>query len=67
MKRELDVVRERLTAAIASLKEEDLKRVLPHPVFQELTVRQWIDFIGHHENGTSARLKKLKKGRKGLI
>lgn len=61
MKRELDVVREQLTAAIASLTEEDFERVLPHPVFQELTVRQWIDFIGHHEKRHLSQMKEIKE------
>lgn len=61
MKRELDVVREQLTAVIASLKEEDFERVLPHPVFQELTVRQWIDFIGHHEKRHLSQIKEIKE------
>ncbi|MEC1292297.1 DinB family protein [Bacillus mojavensis] len=61
MKRELDVVREQLTAVIASLKEEDFERVLPHPLFQELTVRQWIDFIGHHEKRHLSQIKEIKE------
>lgn len=68
MKRELDVVREQLTAVIASLKEEDFERVLPHPLFQELTVRQWIEFIGHHDKRHLSQIKEIKeKNRKSLI
>lgn len=61
MKQELDVVREQLTSIIASLKEDDFNRVLPHPVFQELTVKQFIDFIGHHEKRHLSQIKEIKE------
>ncbi|MCC9024205.1 DinB family protein [Bacillus nakamurai] len=61
MKEELDVARQHLTAVIASLKEEDFERVLPHPVFQELTIRQWIDFIGHHEKRHINQIEEIKQ------
>lgn len=60
-KQELDTARQQLTAVISSLNEEDFKRVLPHPVFQELTIRQWIDFIGHHEMRHINQIEEIKQ------
>ncbi|MEW4059725.1 hypothetical protein CHH79_10065 [Bacillus siamensis] len=60
-KQELDTARQQLTAVISSLNEEDFERVLPHPVFQELTIRQWIDFIGHHEKRHINQIKEIKQ------
>ena len=43
LKAELDNVGTQLTSVIAAFHDEDFQRVLPHPVFEELTVRQWLD------------------------
>lgn len=61
IKAELDHARSQLTTVIATLQEEDFERVLPHSVFKELTVRQWIDFIGHHEKDMSNKFRRSKR------
>ncbi|MEC1346617.1 DinB family protein [Bacillus haynesii] len=61
LKAELDNVRTQLTSVIAAFHDEDFKRVLPHPVFEELTVRQWLDFIGHHERRHIKQIKEIKQ------
>ncbi|MEH6974214.1 MULTISPECIES: DinB family protein [Bacillus] len=61
IKAELDHARSQLTTVIATLQEEDFERVLPHSVFKELTVRQWIDFIGHHEKRHVKQIQEIKK------
>ncbi|MFN2743985.1 MULTISPECIES: DinB family protein [Bacillus] len=61
IKAELDNVRTQLTSVIAAFQEEDFQRVLPHPVFKELTVRQWIDFIGHHEKRHIQQIQEIKQ------
>ncbi|MGN9866321.1 DinB family protein [Bacillus swezeyi] len=61
IKAELDNVRQQLTSVIAAFQEEDFQRVLPHPIFKELTVRQWIDFIGHHEKRHIQQIQDIKQ------
>lgn len=61
LKAELDNVRTQLTSVIAAFHDEDFQRVLPHPVFEELTVRQWLDFIGHHERRHIKQIKEIKQ------
>jgi uncharacterized damage-inducible protein DinB len=48
-KDELDRARNELLTVISSISDKELTKVLPHPVFNELSVKQWIEFIGHHE------------------
>ncbi|MGG3626349.1 DinB family protein [Bacillus gobiensis] len=58
-KNELDQAREQLTIIISSISEKDLTKVLPHAVFKELTVAQWIGFIGHHEVRHSKQIEEI--------
>lgn len=61
LKAELDNVRTQLTSVIAAFHDEDFQRVPPHPIFEELTVRQWLDFIGHHERRHIKQIKEVKQ------
>lgn len=61
IKTELDHARQQLTSIIASFHKADFQRVLPHPIFLELTVEQWIDFIGHHEKRHIKQIQDIKR------
>ncbi|MGE6629805.1 DinB family protein [Bacillus sp. NPDC077027] len=60
LKDELDTAREQLNQIVSTFTEEDYNRVVPHPVFEELSVKQYLDFIGAHEKRHIHQIKEIK-------
>ncbi|MDA7028544.1 DinB family protein [Bacillus sp. CLL-7-23] len=61
IKNELDHVRTQLNSVISTFDKKDFQKVLPHPIFEELSVSQWIDFIGHHEIRHLHQIREIKE------
>ncbi|WP_342498337.1 DinB family protein [Bacillus sp. FSL M8-0350] len=61
LKDELDTAREQLNQILSTFTEEDFKRVIAHPVFKELSLKQYLDFIGAHEKRHIHQIKEIKE------
>lgn len=62
LKEKLKESRQLLNAYLESVSENDLKeKFLPHPFFGNLTVYQWIEFLGYHEKRHIAQIEELKE------
>ncbi|MFS0657073.1 DinB family protein [Bacillus sp. 179-C3.3 HS] len=61
LKDELDTARDQLNQILSSFTEEDFKRVIAHPVFKELSIKQYLDFIGAHEKRHIHQIREVKE------
>ena len=61
LKDELDTAREQLNQILSTFTEDDFKRVIAHPVFEELSIEQYLDFIGAHEKRHIHQIKEIKE------
>lgn len=62
MKKRLSQSREALTKVVDTADSSLLaQRAYPHPVFGELTLKQWIPLIGLHEKRHLAQIEELKE------
>ncbi|WP_102029009.1 DinB family protein [Salirhabdus sp. Marseille-P4669] len=62
MKRKLDGSRDALLQAIAGVDEETLQsKSMPHMVFGDLNLKQWVEFIGFHEQRHLEQIKEVKE------
>ncbi|HBU92358.1 MAG TPA: DinB family protein [Bacillus pumilus] len=61
LKDELDTAREQLNQILSTFTEDDFKRVIAHPVFEELSLKQYLDFIGAHEKRHIHQIKEIKE------
>ncbi|OLP64044.1 hypothetical protein BACPU_27900 [Bacillus pumilus] len=61
LKDELDTAREQMNQILSTFTEEDFTRVIAHPVFEELSLKQYLDFIGAHEKRHIHQIKEIKE------
>lgn len=62
LKDELDTAREQnFNQILSTFTEDDFKRVIAHPVFEELSLKQYLDFIGAHEKRHIHQIKEIKE------
>ncbi|SDY76499.1 DinB family protein [Thermoactinomyces sp. DSM 45892] len=58
----LEQTRKRTQSFIAEHKEEELiKRSMPHPALGDLNLKQYIEFIGYHEERHLTQIRELKE------
>ena len=63
LREKLNSSRAELTDLVAHATEERLaERSLPHQVFGQLRLSQWVEFIGYHEKRHLAQIEELKMG-----
>ncbi|MFY3792403.1 DinB family protein [Ureibacillus sp. MALMAid1270] len=62
LKEKLKKSRESLEKFMGDISEHDLNgKYLPHPFFDKLTLKQWVEFLGYHEKRHIGQIEELKK------
>lgn len=62
LKVKLKKSRESLEKFLGNASEHDLNgKFMPHPFFDKLTLKQWVEFLGYHEKRHIAQIEEMKE------